>query len=86
MIAVLRSRRHLLDVRPRLPPSHRSEALRRDCNRRPRARRLHKNVLGVDTGVHIDERGYGRPTNARIDAREIETVSFVRCAEDANVD
>ena len=42
----------------------------------------HENVLGTDTGVHtgvhIEERGYGRLTIARIDGREIETVSFDR--------
>ena len=38
----------------------------------------HENVLGIDTGVHIDERGYGRLTIARIDAKEIETWSFAR--------
>ena len=38
----------------------------------------HENVLGSDTGVHIDERGYGRLTIARIDRKEIETWSFHR--------
>ena len=38
----------------------------------------HENVLGIDTGVHIDERGYGRLTIARIDGKEIETWSFER--------
>ena len=38
----------------------------------------HENVLGIDTGVHIDERGYGRLTIARIDGKEIETLSFDR--------
>ena len=38
----------------------------------------HENVLGIDTGVHITERGYGRLTIARSDAREIETLSFNR--------
>ena len=36
----------------------------------------HENVLGIDTGVHIDEPGYDRLTIARIDGREIETWSF----------
>ena len=43
----------------------------------------HENVLGIDTGVHIAERGYGRLTIARIDAKEIETWSLERVAEDA---
>ena len=38
----------------------------------------HENVLSIDTGVHIDERGYGRLTIARIDGKEIETWSFER--------
>ena len=38
----------------------------------------HENVVGIDTGVHIDERGYGRLTIARIDGKEIETWSFDR--------
>ena len=38
----------------------------------------HENVLGIDTGVHIDDRGYGRLTIARIDGEEIETFSFAR--------
>ena len=38
----------------------------------------HENVLGIDTGVHIDERGYGRLTIARIDGKEIEIWSFER--------
>ena len=38
----------------------------------------HENVLGIDTGVHIAKRGYGRLTVARIDAKEIETRSFDR--------
>ena len=38
----------------------------------------HENVLGIDTGVHIDDRGYGRLTVARIDGKEIETWSFER--------
>ena len=38
----------------------------------------HENVLGIDTGVHIDQRGYGRLTIARIDGKEIETWSFER--------
>ena len=38
----------------------------------------HENVLGIDTGVHINERGYGRVTIARIDGKEIETWSFGR--------
>ena len=42
----------------------------------------HENVLGIDTGVHIARRGYGRLTIARIDAKEIETWSFERVAED----
>ena len=41
----------------------------------------HKNVLGIDTGVHIDSRGSGRLTIARIDGKEIETASFARCEE-----
>ena len=43
----------------------------------------HENVLDIDTSVHIDERGYGRLTIARIDGKEIETMSFERVAEDA---
>ena len=43
----------------------------------------HENVLAIDTGVHIDERGYGRLTIARIDGRQIETVSFDRVTEHA---
>ena len=43
----------------------------------------HENVLGIDTGVHIDQRRYGRLTIARIDAKEIETWSSERVAEDA---
>ena len=43
----------------------------------------HENVLGIDTGVHIAERGYGRLTIARIDGKEIEAESFDRVAEDA---
>ena len=38
----------------------------------------HENVLGIDTGVHITERGYGRLTNARIGGRELVTLSFNR--------
>ena len=38
----------------------------------------HENVLDIDTGVHIDHRGYGRLTIARIDGREIETLRFDR--------
>ena len=38
----------------------------------------HENVLGVDTGVHIAKRGYGRLTVARIDVKEIQTSSFDR--------
>ena len=38
----------------------------------------HGNVLAIDTGVHIDDRGYGHLTIARIDAKEIETWSFAR--------
>ena len=38
----------------------------------------HENVLGIDTGVHIEGRGYGRLTITRIDAKEIETASFAR--------
>ena len=37
-----------------------------------------ENVLGIDTGVHLDEPGYGRLTIARIDGSEIETFSFDR--------
>ena len=36
----------------------------------------HENVLGIDTGVHIEARGYGQLTNARIDRKRIETSSF----------
>ncbi len=36
------------------------------------------NILGIDTGVHIDRPGYGRLTIARIDGKEIETFSFAR--------
>ena len=46
----------------------------------------HENVLGIDTGVHIEDRGYGRLTIARIDAKEIETSSFDRVAEDARLE
>ena len=38
----------------------------------------HENVLGLDTGVHIDQRGYGWFTITRLDAREIETWSVER--------
>ena len=38
----------------------------------------HENVLAIDTGIHIDERGYGRLTIARIEGKEIETFSFAR--------
>ena len=44
----------------------------------------HENVLGVDTGVHIAERGYGRLTIARIAGKEIEAESFDRIAEGAD--
>jgi len=40
-------------------------------------------VRCVVTGVHIEDRGYGRLTIARIDGKEIETRSFDRGAEDA---
>ena len=40
--------------------------------------RWHENVLGIDTGVQIDERGYGRLTIARIEGKQIETWSFER--------
>ncbi|MYE00456.1 MAG: hypothetical protein F4Y03_04140 [Alphaproteobacteria bacterium] len=40
--------------------------------------RWRENVLGIDTGVHIDRPGYGRLTIARIDGKEIETRSFER--------
>ena len=43
----------------------------------------HENVLGIDTGVHITERGYGWLTIARIDGQEIETWSFDRVPEGA---
>ena len=43
----------------------------------------HENVLGIDTGVHIAERGYGRLTIARIDGREVEISSFDRVPEGA---
>lgn len=46
----------------------------------------HENVLGIDTGVHITERGYGRLTIARIDTKEIETWSFERGPEDARAE
>lgn len=36
------------------------------------------NILGIDTGVHIDRPGYGRLTVARIDGKEIETFCFDR--------
>ena len=38
----------------------------------------HENVLDIDTGVHIEDRGYGRLTIARIDGKEIETWGFPR--------
>jgi len=38
----------------------------------------HANVLGIDTGVHRDDPGYGRLTIARIDGSRIETFSFDR--------
>jgi len=38
----------------------------------------HGNILGIDTGVHIDRPGYGRLTIARIDGKEVETFSFDR--------
>ena len=38
----------------------------------------HENVLGIDTGVHIGDRGYGRLTIARIDGKDIETARFER--------
>ena len=38
----------------------------------------HENVLGIDTGVHIDQRGFGQLSIARIDGKEIETWSFDR--------
>ena len=38
----------------------------------------HENVLGIDTGVHIDDRGYGHLTIARIEGKEIETWRFER--------
>ena len=38
----------------------------------------HENVLAIDTSVHIDDRGYGHLTIARIDGNEIETWSFDR--------
>ena len=38
----------------------------------------HENVLAIDTGVHIDDRGYGHLTIARIDGKEIETFRFAR--------
>lgn len=40
--------------------------------------RWRENILGIDTGVHIDRPGYGRLTIARIDGKEIETRSFER--------
>ena len=40
--------------------------------------RWHENVLGIDTGVHIDRPGFGRLTIARVDGKEIETWSFDR--------
>ena len=33
----------------------------------------HDNVLGIDTGVNIEARGYGQLTIARIDGNEVET-------------
>ena len=38
----------------------------------------HENVLAIDSGVHIDDRGYGRLMIARINGKEIETWSFDR--------
>ena len=38
----------------------------------------HENVLGIDTGVHIERLGYGRLTIARLDGKEIETWNFAR--------
>ena len=40
--------------------------------------RWQENVLAIDTGVHITDRGYGRLTVARIDMKPIETFSFDR--------
>ena len=40
--------------------------------------RWHENILGIDTGVHIDRPGFRRLTIARIDGPEIETASFDR--------
>ena len=37
-----------------------------------------ENVLAIDTGVHIDDRGYGHLTIARIDGKEVETWNFDR--------
>ena len=36
----------------------------------------HENVLGIDTGVHIDDRGYGHLTIARIDGNEDRDVEL----------
>ena len=38
----------------------------------------HENVLGIDTGVHIDRADYGRLTIARIDGKEIGTSRFAK--------
>ena len=38
----------------------------------------HENVLAIDTGVHIDDQGFGRLASARIDAKAMETWSFAR--------
>ena len=46
----------------------------------------HENVLGIDTGVHIGERGDGQLTVARIDGNAFETLSFDRVTEDASGD
>ena len=56
-------------------------------NSAPAAAKLHlvMSVRGTGahkvTGVHIDGRGYGRLTIARIDRKEIETASFGRYEE-----
>ena len=37
-----------------------------------------ENVLGIDTGVHIGDRGFGHLTIAPIDGKEIEAWRFER--------
>ena len=38
----------------------------------------HENMLRIDSGVYIDDRGYDRLTIARIDGKEIETRSIAK--------